>query len=214
MPISLLAESPLGFIAWVIAILIALSVHEFSHALASAWLGDSTAEREGRLTLNPFAHIDWIGFLALVLVGFGWGKPVPYNPYNLKYQKWGAVIVAMAGPASNFLMAVLAVISLRLLDAYTTLPSENLLIQFLFLLLSINVVLMVFNLIPVAPLDGSKLLFAVLDSRKYDNLKYNLETRGPMILLMIIILDNFLGVGILSGLFGWAMNLVYDMAGS
>lgn len=213
MPISLLAESPLGFVAWVAAIIIALTVHEFMHALASTYLGDPTAEREGRLTLNPLAHVDWFGFFALLFVGFGWGKPVPYNPYNLKYHRWGGAIVAMAGPASNLLMAFLSALALRLVSAYTNLPPANLLIQFLFLLLGINVVLMCFNLIPVPPLDGSKLLFAVLDSRKYDNLKYNLETRGPIILLTIIILDNFLGVGILSGLFGFAMNLVYTLAG-
>lgn len=213
MPISLLAESPFGFVAWVAAIIIALTVHEFMHALASTWLGDPTAEREGRLSLNPMAHVDWLGFFALVLVGFGWGKPVPYNPYNLKYKKWGSAIVAIAGPASNLLMAILAALTLRLLGVYADLPPENLLIQFLFLLLGINVVLMCFNLIPIPPLDGSKLLFAILDSHKYDSLKYNLETRGPIILLTIIILDNFLGVGILSGVFGFVMNLVYALAG-
>src|SRR5260221_11664107 len=106
--ISLLFQQPFIFLSWLLAFLLALSIHEFCHAVVGTWLGDSTAERMGRLTLNPAAHIDPLGLLAVVLIGFGWGKPVPYNPYNLKWPKWGPVIIAAAGPASNLIMAVIA----------------------------------------------------------------------------------------------------------
>lgn len=209
MPIALLAQSPLGFLAWVIAILVALSVHEFMHALAGTLLGDPTAKNQGRLTLNPMAHVDIIGFLALIFIGFGWGKPVPFNPYNLKYKKWGPSLVAVAGPSANLIVAFSSIIVLKTLNFAVVLPPENLLIQFLHLLLLINIILMVFNLLPIPPLDGSKVLFAFLDSPKYRNVLYFLETRGPMILILFIILDGFLGVGILSRLFGWIINFVY-----
>ena len=209
MPLALLAQSPLGFLAWVIAILVALSVHEFMHALAGTLLGDTTAKSQGRLTLNPLSHVDLVDFLALILIGFGWGKPVPFNPYNLKYKKWGPSLVALAGPFANLIVAFSSVIALKILNFTGALPPENLLIQFLHLLLLINVILMVFNLLPIPPLDGSKVLFAFLSSPRYNNVRYFLETRGPMILILFIILDGFLGVGILSRLFGFIINFVY-----
>ena len=106
MLISLLFSNPPVFIAAVVAILVALTFHEFSHALVSYLLGDQTAKRMGRLSLNPITHIDPVGFVALVTIGFGWGKPVPFNPYNLRYPKWGSAIVAAAGPVSNLLMII------------------------------------------------------------------------------------------------------------
>src|SRR3989338_6823830 len=113
--LSLISENPAVAIVWVLAIVIALTVHEFSHALAGKWRGDKTAEYEGRLTLNPMAHIDWIGFIPLLLLGFGWAKPVPFNPYNLRDPKWDSVLIALAGPASNFILALLSGFALRLL---------------------------------------------------------------------------------------------------
>ena len=189
MPISLLAENPLYFVAWVAAILIALTVHEFSHALAAHCLGDQTAKRAGRLTLNPIAHLDLMGFVALVLIGFGWGKPVPFNPYNLRFQKWGSTLVAFAGPASNIISVV--VFGTILKYTHTLLPEGNLLIEFLVLLVVLNLVLFLFNLIPIPPLDGSKFLLSALAAPKYFRIRLILESRGPMILLLIIILDYF-----------------------
>ena len=141
MPFNLLFENPLVFVSWVIAILAALSLHEFSHALASTLMGDPTAKVSGRLTLNPMAHIDPLGFVALIFAGFGWGKPVPFNPYNLSVKRWGAALVGLAGPASNLVLVATAVLVLKALFVFTTLPSSNLLIQFLFLFLAINLVL-------------------------------------------------------------------------
>lgn len=211
MPFALLAESPLGFLIWILAIVTALSVHEFSHALMGTRLGDPTAERAGRLTLNPLAHLDPIGFLALIFVGFGWGKPVPFNPYNLRNQVWGPTAIALAGPLANFITATSALMVLKILGLTLALPINNLLVQFLHLLLVINVILAVFNLIPIPPLDGSKLLFSLFAAPKYDQFRSKLETRGPLILLLIIFLDSFLGVGLLGGLFQAVLSFIYRL---
>ena len=186
--LSLLLESPPLAVAWVAAIFLALTVHEFSHALVAKWRGDRTAEREGRLTLNPIAHIDLMGLIPLLLFGFGWAKPVPYNPYNLKNPKWDSVLVGIAGPVSNLLLAVIAAIIMRLLIVNGILTSLNLLIVFLVLLIIINLFLMIFNLIPIPPLDGSKLLFAFFDAPKYENVRRFIAHRGPQILLILVFL--------------------------
>jgi len=211
MPLSLISDNPLYFVAWIGAILIALSTHEFLHAYTAFRLGDNTAERAGRLTLNPMAHIDWLGFLALILIGFGWGKPVPVNPYNLKYKKWGNALVALSGPLANLISIAVFGLFLKFLGAYTHLSAGNLLIQFVDLLIIINAVLLTFNLIPIPPLDGSAVLFTVLSDPKYDNFKAKLETRGPLILLGLLLLDNLFNIGIFSFLFSWVVNLVFTI---
>lgn len=195
--LSTLFEDPWMFLVFVIVFLFTLAVHEFSHALAAHLLGDPTAERAQRLTLNPLAHVDLMGFLALVTVGFGWGKPVPFNPYNLKYPRWGAAIVAGAGPLSNLLVGFLSALLLRLLAP--VFGDTNLLIIFLASAATLNFLLMFFNLIPLPPLDGSKALFAILAAERYRALREWIETRGPMLLLGLIIADIFLGLGV----FAW-----------
>lgn len=209
MPINLISDNPLVFIAWLAAILVAFTTHEFSHALAATALGDPTPKRMGRLTLNPLAHIDFLGFMMLLLIGFGWGKPVPFNPYNLKTKKWGGTLVALAGPFANLLNIVLWSVILKVIIVYQLLPSANLTVQFLLLLIDLNIVLLIFNLIPIPPLDGSHLLFDVLRAPKYDQIKSFLESRGPFLLLGLIILDDLIGLGIFSRLFGGASDLVY-----
>lgn len=199
------------FLVWVVCVLAALSAHEFSHALAGTLLGDPTAKVSGRLTLNPLAHVDPLGFIALILVGFGWGKPVPFNPYNLKAKRWGGALVGMAGPASNILLVAVTVLVLKLLFAFSDLSVSNLLVQFLFLFLAINLVLFLFNLLPIPPLDGSKLLFTFLSAPKYAPVRYWLESRGYILLMALIIADSFLGLGIFSRLFGGVLNFVYKL---
>lgn len=203
---SMLFQDPIVFVAWLAAFLIALSVHEFCHALVATWLGDQTAKRMGRLTLNPAAHIDPFGLLAVVFIGFGWGKPVPYNPYNLKWPKWGPVAVAAAGPISNFLLAVISTLILAAL--YPMLGQSNLLVIFLAVSAELNIALMVFNLIPLPPLDGSKALLAVLSHPKYAAIRLYIETKGPFLLLMFILLDSFGRLGIFSGLFSLGLRLL------
>ena len=191
--------------------MVAFTTHEFSHALMATALGDGTPKRMGRLTLNPIAHIDFVGLLMLVLIGFGWGKPVPFNPYNLKYQKWGGTLVALAGPFANLLNIILWGVILKVVVIYQILPPANLMVQFLLLLIDLNIVLLVFNLIPIPPLDGSHLLFDILRAPKYDQIKSFLESRGPFLLLGLIILDDLAGFGIFGALFSGATNLVYKI---
>ena len=211
MLLSTLFQDPLLFFVWLFAFLIALSVHEFCHALVATRLGDLTAERMGRLTLNPAAHIDPLGLLALIAIGFGWGKPVPFNPYNLKWPKWGPVLVAFAGPASNFLMALLS--GLLIVQLVPRLGSDNLLSIFLVIFAQLNVVLMVFNLIPLPPLDGSKALLALLSHPKYLAARQFVEQRGPYLLLLLILADSFLNLGIFTTLIGWGGRLLSALTG-
>jgi Zn-dependent protease len=195
------------------ALFAALSFHEFSHAAAATALGDDTAKNAGRLTLNPLAHLDLTGTILLLTIGFGWGKPVPYNPYNLRGQKWGPVMVGAAGPASNVLLALLSGIAVKILLATGT-SMDSTLIFFLVSLLSVNVMLFVFNLIPIPPLDGSKFLLAALDGPQYDRTRFNLVTRGPIYLLILILADSFLFQGAIFGsLYHFAFSTVLGIFG-
>ncbi|MFC1639005.1 site-2 protease family protein [Patescibacteria group bacterium] len=208
-----------------VALIISLSTHEYSHALAAFLLGDKTAQRAGRLTLNPAAHVDPVGTIIIPLVQlvgalagtpvpiFGWAKPVPFNPYNLKHGKWGAVIVALAGPVSNFAMAFVYLMLLRLVLLYGGFAPTNMLVLFLTVLVMINVVLGVFNFIPVPPLDGSKLLHAVWDKPQHRERLIWLETRGPMLLMGIILIDFILPVSILGAIFSTAIGAVFAVGG-
>ncbi len=182
------ANIALAFV-WVGAILTSLTIHEFSHALVGKLRGDKTAEREGRLTLNPLSHIDPMGFLALLFLGFGWAKPVPFNPYNLKNPKWDSVAIALAGPISNVLVAMVAALLIRGLVGAQIVTTLNFLVVFLFLLILINLFLAFFNLIPVHPLDGSKLFFALFDAPRYANLRHSVATYGPQVLMIAVIIS-------------------------
>lgn len=206
MILSLLFEEPIIFLVWVVAIIIAITIHEFSHALAGTWQGDMTAKNQGRLTLNPMSHLSGVGFLMLLLVGFGWGKPVPFNPYNLKNKRWGPALISIAGPASNLILALFAGVILKTFVYFDALEQGNLLLEFLYLLVIINVILMIFNLIPIPPLDGSKLLFSILHSPKYNELKMWLTTKGPLVLMALIFMDFILNINIFSGLFRLIIN--------
>ncbi len=194
--LNLLFGSPAIAVAWLVAIMFTLTIHEFSHALVGKWRGDKTAEYEGRLTLNPMAHLDPTGFILLLLFGFGWAKPVPYNPYNLKDPKWDSVKIALAGPASNLLMAILAGIAFQVLVDGGIIEPMNLLAVFLFLLILLNLFLMLFNIIPVHPLDGSKLFFALFDHPKYQELRNLVATRGSQILFLAVLVSAFTSLNI------------------
>jgi len=212
MLLSYLFQDPMMFVVWILAILYALSVHEASHALGGLVMGDDTAMRQGRLTFNPLVHIDVFGFVMLILAGFGWGKPVPFNPYNLRNQKWGPAIVAIFGPLANFLSVAVFILVMKVLVGFTSLGAENMLIQFLFALIMVNTVLLVFNLIPIPPLDGSKILFAVLPA-EYNNFKTSLAKQGPFLLLGLILVDRILPISILGNLFGVALSVVMRFVG-
>lgn len=175
-----LFSQPIEIIAFLGAILIALSVHEAAHALVANLLGDDTARLSGRLTLNPLAHIDPIGAIAFLLVGFGWGKPVPVNPHRFKNPTTDHLLVALAGPFSNFLMAIVFGLALRFLNTALQ-PWAS---AILTLLVTINLILMAFNLIPVPPLDGSKVIGVLFG----EEVLYQLERLSlPLILIFLVL---------------------------
>lgn len=206
--IDLLLSNQLMALAWVLAIIVAITVHEFSHALVATLQGDNTAQLEGRVSLNPLSHLDPVGFIALILVGFGWGKPVPFNPYNLKSKRWGTALVSLAGPGSNLAGAIVFGIVLRLVLQFGHIANDSLLISFLTLLVHFNIILMLFNLIPVPPLDGSKLL--TLLPRRFDNLVETLNRYGFVILIAIILI----GQPVLARIFGVVTNFAFKLIGA
>jgi len=176
-----------------IMLLVGFPVHEFSHALAAYRLGDSTAKHLGRLTLNPVAHFDPLGGILLAVTfigsgfGFGWAKPTPVNPRNLEGGRWGEAIVAAAGPVSNLVLAIIVALPLRYLIDHPNLAQDvpNVVLDAMFFFVFINVVLMVFNLFPVPPLDGSKVLFAFLPPRLSWQWRPILEQYGFILLLLL-----------------------------
>ncbi len=176
-------------------LMFALCFHEFSHAYVAYVLGDDTAQREGRLTLNPLAHLDFVGSLMILFVGFGWAKPVPVNPTKLNNAELGMMKVAIAGPASNLFLALLAGILIRLISYYE-LHISQMYIQIILYFLHINIALAVFNLIPVSPLDGSQIFNSVV-GRQYPDLVWKLQVNGPKILFGVIIFGIISGIPII-----------------
>ena len=182
-----------------VMLLVAFPVHEFSHALAAFRLGDGTAKLMGRLTLDPRAAFDPTGALLLTITmlafggGFGWAKPTPYNPMNLRGGRWGEAIVAVAGPISNLVLAIAAAIPLRYMVATGMTQTAPFLANTLFLFIEINLLLMIFNLIPIPPLDGSKVLYAFLDPRTSWEVRAFMNQYGFFILLGAMFLPIFGG---------------------
>jgi Zn-dependent protease len=192
-----LSQDLLVSIVIVIAImlLVGFPVHEFAHALVAYRLGDGTAKLFGRLTLNPIAHFDPIGGVLLALsflvsqgqFAFGWAKPTPVNPMNLEGGRRGEALVAAAGPISNLILAAAAALPLRYISANPELALEipAIVIRVLALFVNINIILMVFNLIPIPPLDGSKVLFAALDRETEYRIRPVLEQYGFLIVIAL-----------------------------
>lgn len=205
----MLGLDPSTLISRIIVLLTAFSVHEFAHAWTADQFGDNTPRFNGRLTLNPLAHLDLMGSLMLLLVGFGWAKPVPVSPYSLQRRSSSALmLVSLAGPASNFFMALVAAIPFRLdlvtaqqaiIDAYSgghflpTLP------QFLWEFITINLILMLFNLIPLAPLDGEKILDFVLPPN-LRNVFDTIRPYGPIILLVLLFGLPYMGIDVIGSI--------------
>jgi Zn-dependent protease len=186
-------------------ILIALSFHEFAHAFVANRLGDDTAKQRGRLTLNPLAHLDPIGTIMIFIVRFGWAKPVPVNPFNLANPKRDMLWISLAGPLSNILLAFISGLLVRVMirmdggnptDALSTAIYAMLLFS-----VQINLALAVFNILPIAPLDGSKILFGVLP-RHHERKMIWLERNGPFLLIGLIVLGRLTGFSFL-GLLIW-----------
>lgn len=180
--LSYLFSNPLLFFVYLIALLVAIAVHEFSHAFAADYLGDPTPRLAGRLKLNPFVHIDGLGLLFLLFFGFGWGKPVGFDPYNLKNPRKDAAIISLAGPFSNFILAFLLSIVFRLMMLSSF---QSIGYFFLVPIISLNIILGVFNLLPIHPLDGFKIVGGILSEEKAREW-YQLERYGLIFLLMLI----------------------------
>jgi Zn-dependent protease len=167
-----------GLLLGIPAILIAITFHEYAHGKMAAILGDPTPKMQGRLSLNPVKHLDVLGSLMLLVAGFGWAKPVQVNPYYFNDQSKGMMLVALAGPLMNIVLAYFAAVVLHRVE-------NGYLAHFLSYLLWFNAMLAVFNLIPVPPLDGSKILAGILPRPMAQSI-YSLESYGPLILLVLL----------------------------
>ncbi|WP_347273422.1 site-2 protease family protein [Candidatus Kuenenia sp.] len=179
-----------------------MTIHEFFHGWTANRCGDPTARLQGRLTLNPLAHIDIMGALCFVFAGFGWGKPVPINPNNFRTPRRDNMIVSFAGPASNFISAFLFGMAFQLLRNIP-LPSNlsMMIFNLLITVIVVNLSLAFFNMIPIFPLDGSHILEGLLPYRLSVRYK-EIERYGPFILLGLIVMGNFTGVSIISLVLG------------
>jgi Zn-dependent protease len=184
-------------------ILLALTFHEYAHAYAANKYGDDTAKQSGRLSLNPLRHLDPLGTIMIFLVHFGWAKPVPVNPFRLKNPKKDMLWISAAGPLANIFMALISGILVRVIFAVAEPSSENSIADlFVFMLvmsLQINLALAIFNILPIAPLDGSKILSGLLPSG-FEKAILFLERYGPFILIGLIIFGRATGVSILGGM--------------
>lgn len=197
------------------ALVFSIVLHEIAHGYAANWLGDPTARLAGRLSINPIAHIDLIG--SIIVPGFlfitgspvllGWAKPVPYNPYNLQHQKWGEALVAAAGPAVNLLIALIFSVLIRL-RLVVDLPEEF--IDIAGSIVLINIVLALFNLVPIPPLDGSKILSVLLPpglAHSYKQLVANIQRFGFFGGFIII----FIFINLFGGLFYRLVGTVFQL---
>ncbi|MBI2507206.1 MAG: site-2 protease family protein [Candidatus Niyogibacteria bacterium] len=198
------------FIFSVLILIMSVVVHEVSHGYVAYSLGDPTAKHEGRLTLNPLKHLDPFGSVLLPVITyllggfiFGWAKPVPYNPYNLKNQRWGSALVAAAGPGSNIAVALVFGLILR----FAFWPASPAFTQALSLIVFINLLLAFFNLIPIPPLDGSKIFFTLI-RRRWPEIEYFFEKWGLILLLFFI----FFFFRLIFPLVLWAFHFITGLA--
>lgn len=211
-----LISQPTTLIYFLVALVVAITIHEFAHARVATSLGDSTAKLSGRLTLNPLAHLDPVGTVVLLVAGFGWGKPVPYNPYYVRHGVWGETMIALAGPISNILLAALFALPGRIYFMQTgAVPSGNLW-QFLAIVVWINVILAAFNLFPIPPLDGSKLLYLIVDRLTFGGADWwpTFERLGPMVLLFLLFAERLFNLNIIFKLLDPIIFLINWIIGS
>lgn len=201
--ISLFSQNPILFFLFIISLVLAITIHEFSHALAADLLGDPNPRSNGRLTLNPLAHLDPLGSLALLFFGFGWGKPVETITSNLSHPRRDIAIISFAGPLSNILLALI----LALLLSFTSSP---LLASLFTTTIYINLTLAIFNLLPVYPLDGEKILTGLLPREAAFELQAFMRRYGTIILLLLI-LPILNGSSFLTALISPAISFLFNL---
>lgn len=182
--LDLLFSQPFSFLVWVAALLVAIDVHEFAHAWMAVRLGDPTPKIQGRLTLNPLAHLDPLGTLMLLVVRFGWGKPVQFDPYNLLHPRRDAAVISLAGPAANLVLA--SALSIVLTLTASPFSALYFLRGIIPPIIFLNVVLAVFNLLPIHPLDGGKILVGILPRKDAIQIDRFLNQYGIFILILMI----------------------------
>ncbi len=201
----------LSMLLGVIPALICITLHELSHGLVAYALGDDTAKRAGRLTLNPIAHIDWWGLVMMVLFRFGWAKPVPVNMYRFRHPKRGMAVTALAGPVSNIIIAVVFMFLYGLLyrPLYAQGGVGRAVLEMVMTTAYLSLALAIFNILPISPLDGSKVLFSFLSDEAYARLmRYE---RYGMILLILLVATGAAS-GFLSTVTGWAYEKLFFIA--
>ena len=179
--LSTLFTNPIVFLIWAVSLVVALTIHEYAHAKVADTLGDPTPRANGRVTLDPRAHLDPLGTVLILIVGFGWGRPVEFDPYNLRNLKRDTALIALAGPASNIILAIILSIVSNFFVA------GSLLAGVIPLMIMINISLAIFNLVPVFPLDGEKILKGLLPhdlAVEYENL---MRQYGTLILIMLLL---------------------------
>ena len=210
-----LFSHPDKFIFFTVALVIAITVHEFSHAWAATRLGDPTAKLSGRLTLNPIVHLDPLGTIMLFVVGLGWGRPVPYNPHFVRRGVWGETLIALAGPVSNVLVATLFALPDRIIYWTNGVHPTGQLFSFLSTVVAINVLLAAFNLFPIPPLDGSKILHLIVDKLFFGRVDWSIFERvGPMLLLAVIFAERIFNVNIIFRILDPIIFLINLIVGS
>ncbi len=194
----------------VVPALICITLHEMAHGLVALWLGDTTARDAGRLTLNPLRHIDIWGLLMMVICGFGWAKPVPVNMYNFKNPKRGMALTALAGPAANIIISCLALALYgRVYASLYDSAAGAYVLQMIELTAYLSCALAVFNILPIPPLDGSKVLFSLVSDRTYSWLmRYE---RYGFLILMALVFFNVIS-GPLSAATGWVYEKLFSIA--
>ncbi len=203
----------------IIAIVVAVTIHEFSHAIVADQLGDFTARKLGRLTLKPSAHLDPMGSIIFLVAGFGWGKPVPVVQNNIKKlnPQIGLALISLVGPGSNFIFSLLLAILIRFELIPNSVLNIDLVASFIFILINVNILLCVFNLLPLPPLDGFKVILGILPSR-FSNSLSQMERYGAIPLFGILILDmTFSSINIFGTLIGtpvgFTLELMLDITG-
>jgi len=203
-----LFTNPFGFLIWIIALLVAITVHEFAHAWSAERLGDPTARLAGRITLNPLAHLDLLGTIMLIVARIGWGKPVPVDPFNFRHPRRDMAITSFAGPAADLLLAAVLALIIKVAPFFLG-PAASLIEIFLQPIITLAVILAIFNLLPVHPLDGSAVIVGLLPQHLAEDYERFSHQYGLFILIFLIF--PFFGAPLISKIIFPIINFILSL---